>query len=89
MAGKAIVRGNRRVAYVIDKLSKNTLADIILDRIRAEIGDEATDEQIIDVLQRWLSPMARMRGDKILCLSAVLGTFDRINAAYAASREVK
>lgn len=31
MAGKAITRASNRVARVIDHLSKNTLADLLLD----------------------------------------------------------
>lgn len=87
MAGKPITRGSRRVAYAVDHLSKNTLADILLDRIAAEIGEEATDEEVLAHLQGWLDTIQRLRGDKPTNLAALLGRIDRADAAYQKRRE--
>jgi hypothetical protein len=69
MAGKPITRGSRRVAYAIDGLSKNAMADIILDRVAAEIGEGATDAEVIAHLQPWIDTILRLRGDKPLNLT--------------------
>lgn len=73
MAGKPITRGSPRVAYAIGRLSKNTLADIVLDRIGAEIGEDADDEAVLAHLQTWLDTVARLRGDKPVDLIQVKG----------------
>lgn len=45
MAGKPITRGSRRVAFAIYRLSKNTLADILLDKVAADYkGTALMDE---------------------------------------------
>jgi hypothetical protein len=82
MVGKPITRGSRRVADLVDRLSKNTLADIVLDRVGAEIGEDATDEQVLAHLQRWLDTVLRLRGDRPLNLLAVQGGLDRAEARY-------
>lgn len=82
MAGKPITRGSGRVGYAIDQLSKNTLADIILDRIAAEIGEDATDEQVLAHLQPWLDTIQRLRADKPVNLIGLLGRLDRAEAAF-------
>lgn len=80
--GKPIKMTGRRVAYAIDKLTKNTLADIVIDRIKAEIGEDASDEQIVAVLQRWLHPVAIVRGDKEPNLSGLMEQLDRFDTKY-------
>lgn len=87
MAGKPITRGSGRVAYAIDQLSKNTLADILLDRIAAEIGETATDEEVLAHLQPWLDTIQRLRGDKAVNLVGLLGRLDRSDARYREREE--
>ena len=64
MAGKQVVFGSPAVAYAIDQMSKNALADIILDRVIAELGDKADDIAILTLIQQWAGPALRTRGDK-------------------------
>jgi cupin superfamily acireductone dioxygenase involved in methionine salvage len=80
MTVKPITQGSGRVAYAIDRLSKNTLADIVLDRVHAEIGEGASDEQIMAHLQGWLETIARVRGDKAPDLVGLLTRPDRAEA---------
>lgn len=82
MAGKAITRASNRVARVIDHLSKNTLADLLLDRIAAEIGEHATDEQVLAHLQPQLNTIARLRGDKPVSLAGLMQRFDGAEQRY-------
>lgn len=82
MAGKAITRGSRRVARVVDKLSKNTLADLVLDKIAAEIGEDATDEQVLAHLQPQLNTIARIRGDKAVNLASLMALYDRADEEH-------
>lgn len=82
MAGKPITRSICRVAYALDRLSKNTLADIILDRIAAEIGEDASDEQLLAHLQSWLDTVQRLRGDKRVNLTGLLRRHDHYQAIY-------
>ena len=75
MAGKPITRASRAVARVIDSLSKNTIADLLLDRIQGEIGDGAADEDVLTRLQPSLDTVARIRGDKPVNLIGLLKRF--------------
>lgn len=81
MAGKSIKRGSNRVAYVIYHLSKNTLADIVINRIKAEVGEDS-DEIILERLQQWLNPIAILRGDKPPNLVALAKRFDSASHYY-------
>ncbi len=82
MAGKPITRSSGRVAYAIDRLSKNALADIILDRVAAEIGEDASEEQVLARLQGWIDTVLRLRGDKPVSLTGALKRLERTEAAY-------
>ena len=81
MAGKPIARASRAVARVIDSLSKNTLADLLLDRIQGEIGDGADDVDILENLQPTLDTVARL-GDKPVNLMGLLKRFADSDEAY-------
>lgn len=82
MAGKPITRGSRRVAYALDALSKNTLADLLLDMVQAEIGDGADDESIVAAIQPRLETVARLRGDRPVSLTGLLKRYDDTEARY-------
>ncbi len=82
MAGKPVTRGTRHVAYAIDKLSKNALADIVLDRVAAEIGEDANDEAVLTHLQDWVNTISRLRGDRPVNLLAALANLHRIEATH-------
>lgn len=84
MAGKPITRASRAVARVIDSLSKNTIADLLLDRIQGEIGDGAGDEEILANLQPTLDTVARLRGDKPVNLIGLLDRLAKSEQRYLA-----
>lgn len=86
MAGKPITRSSRSVARTIDVLSKNTLADVILDRIMAEVGENAPDELVLSRLQAWLEPIQIARGDKPVNLLARYSTYDAAERRYQAGQ---
>ena len=84
--GKPVTQGSRLVAYAIDKLSKNALADIVIDQARLSVGcEDATDEQILAVLQSWSEPIARVRGDSRVDLAAVGKRLLASDARYRAA----
>ena len=84
MAGKPITRASRAVARVIDSLSKNTIADLLLDRIQGEIGDGAADEEILTNLQPTLDTIAHLRGDKPVNLIGLLKRYATSDQRYLA-----
>ena len=86
MAGKAVTRGSRRVARVLDDLSKNTLADLVLDFVQGDIGDGADDEAILTALQPRVDAIAAMRGDRPIDLLRRLCQFDASERRYLAKR---
>ncbi len=73
---------NRALAWAVDALSKNALADIVVDRIRAEIGEDATDEQIAAMLERWAHPVSVLRGEKTPNVAARLRKIAESDQAY-------
>jgi len=73
-----------RMAHAIEALSKNTLADMLVDEILKEIGEDATDEQIAQALQSRVDIIARMRGDKPVKLQSRIDQWDRYQAKYKA-----
>ena len=84
MAGKPMATASRALAMAVDVLSKNTLADIVVDRIRAEIGEHATDEQVAKTLERWAHPVATLRGEKTPGVTARLRYIASKDADYLA-----
>lgn len=82
MAGKASVFASRRLWYAIDKMSKNALIDMVVDRVRAEIGEDASDEAIAEKVQEWLGPVARERGDRPVSLLGAMQHLDANDEAY-------
>lgn len=77
MAGKVSDYTSKRLHRVLDKLSKNTWIELAVDRAKATIGEDSTDDQIIDVLEEWLSPVCRMRGDRLPGLKEQAMRYDR------------
>ena len=82
MAGKACVLTSRRLFYAMDELSKNTLIDLVVDRVRAELGEEACDDAVASVIQDWLSPICNLRGGRQHNLKDKMSAFDRIQERY-------
>ena len=73
---------SRAMAYAIDALSKNALADIVVDRIRAEMGEDATDQQVAETIERWSHPVAVVRGEKSPGIVTRLNKIANSDAAY-------
>jgi hypothetical protein len=82
MAGKASVFASRRLWFAIDRLSKNALIDLVVDRSRAQIGEDASDEQIADYLQPQINTVQRERGDRPLSLMATMCHLDKDDEDY-------
>lgn len=84
MAGKASVYASRRLFYALDQLSKNTLIDLVIDRIRLDVGEDARDEVIARTIRDWLGPVARLRKDRAPDLVGAMERWDRQAEAYRA-----
>lgn len=82
MAGKASVLASSRLFYAMDKLSKNALIDLIVDRARAEIGEDADDESVAELIEGWIRPVANVRNDRSLSLRSAMADLDAKNADY-------
>jgi hypothetical protein len=82
MAGKACVLTSRRLAYALDHLSKNALIELIVDRARAQIGLESSDEELATEINQWLAPVARERDDRPINLVALIARLDRNDEDY-------
>ncbi len=72
MDKRPTVLASRLLGYAIDHLSKNTLIDLVVDRARAQIGEEASDEALADEIQNWIRPVLAARGDKPISLDAIM-----------------
>ncbi len=72
MAGKAMVFGGPALSLAMNNLTKQALADIVVDRATAELGEGATDSQIAALVQTWADPVLRARGDKPISLADLL-----------------
>ena len=80
MAGKPITKASDRVAWALSQVSKNTLADMVLQVVLKEVGKDASDLQILARVQKWLDPVQRSRGDTPIDLIGVLQRKDRYEA---------
>jgi hypothetical protein len=61
------------------------MADILLDRIALEVGEGASDEEVLAAVQKWLDPVQLLRGGKI-DLVALLARQDHYEAEYLARK---
>jgi hypothetical protein len=82
MAGKPTVLAGRRLSYAMDKLPKNALIDLIVDRARAEVGAAASDEVVATTIMGWLDPVFRERGDHPVSLTRTMAILDASDEAY-------
>lgn len=85
MAGKMIMLSDSKpLRYALDKISKNTALDMLLDLCHAEIGELASDLEIANWFTQVLDPVAHVRGDKPLNVAAELAKFSKASAEYVA-----
>ncbi len=82
MAGKTCVFTSRRLYFALDTLSKNALIDLVVDRVRAELGESTSDEVIAEHIQDWLGPVIRERGDKPVSLAGRMAYLDKSDEDY-------
>ena len=88
MAGKASVFASGGLFYAMDKISKNTLIDMVLDAAHRELGEEIADERIARHVQQSLDTVARMRGDKPANLLSVLTRWENQKQVYLERQSV-
>lgn len=79
MAAKPVVMGSRRLAYAVDALSKNAMADMLIDRACAELpnGEDSSEAEIVAKVQGWADTILRTRRDKPVNLSGKLKQWDK------------
>ena len=82
MAGKGLALATRRIGYALDALSKNALIDLVVDRARAEIGEDTTDEDLANRIQDWIDPVTRARGDRPITLRVLISRLDKNDEDY-------
>lgn len=70
MAGKNPVLASHHLYLALDVLSKNQLIDFVVDMARAELGESATDAQVIAWIQPKIATIWNHRGDKYQSLQA-------------------
>ncbi len=64
MAGKPLATVGRAAAYALDQISKNTALDMLVDMVRGELGEDASDEAVLMRLQTMHEAACRMRQQK-------------------------
>jgi hypothetical protein len=64
MAGKPLVTVGRAAAYALDQISKNTALDMLVDMVRGELGEDASDEAVLQRLQTTYEAACRLRQQK-------------------------
>ena len=80
---KPMIRCSRAVAYAVESLSKTLIADVLINRVYAELGyDGITDDAILAKLQTWFKPVAILRGDKMPSLKRRKMYFDKTEKKY-------
>jgi hypothetical protein len=79
VAGKAAILATRRLHYALDKLSKNALIDLVVDRARADIGEDADDEALAETIQRWINPVLTIRQDHLVGLTGAMCALDALD----------
>jgi len=73
---------SRGLSHAIDKLSKNALADVLIDVIRGTVGADATESVVIENLQPFVDTVLRMRKDKPVPLAGGVAEWERHAADY-------
>ncbi len=64
MAGKATAIASEWLNEVFDVLSKNCLIDLAVDMARGELGEDATDEAVVEFIATRISPVLAARKDR-------------------------
>jgi hypothetical protein len=91
MAGKPLTQTNSKaVAFAIDQLTKNQMADILIDLAKRQIGvEDPQDRFLLDQIQEWFNPIAIARGDASVNLRSKHDHFFQASAGYGASYSIR
>jgi len=84
MAGKSCVLASRHLSYALEKLSKNTLIDLVVDMTRGTVGENASDVVIARSLQPFIDAVLRMRSDRPMSLEAAVQALITSDERYRA-----
>jgi len=76
MARKRSVVASERLRHALDHLSKNALIDLEVDRARAEIGEDTTDQDVPNHLQSSVETVCRLRRDARVEFRVRIARFD-------------
>lgn len=82
MAGEGTRMAGRRLAYALGRLGKDALIDLVIDRARVEIGDDASDEALADAIQGWIDPVLWARRDRPMSIRGTMEAQDRMHEEY-------
>jgi hypothetical protein len=63
-------RANAHISHALGCLSKAALIDVIADRVYAEYGEGVDDVAFAEVVQIWIDPLLKCRGDRRVDLAA-------------------
>lgn len=64
MQGNAPALLSRELSHAIECCSKSLLMDLVVDMVRRTLGEEATDEQVVELLVEYLGPVCRVRNQR-------------------------
>jgi hypothetical protein len=82
MAGNAPAFIGRPAYLAIDKLSKNTLIDLVSDLCRREIGETASDAEVVAWIEKEVEPVHLARHQRFVGLVAAMNKYEKSDEAY-------
>jgi hypothetical protein len=82
MAGKQPVFCSKPLNCAMQNLSKNQLIDYVVDSARMFVGEDATDDQVLDYIQGRMETVWHHRGDRAVSLAEKHAAYVRASEAY-------
>ncbi len=86
MQGKKPAIASLALARVLDKYGKTALIDLVADRARAELGENASDRDVMGLVMRWMVPVSAVRGDRAVDLLALDSRYTENDERYRRER---
>jgi hypothetical protein len=88
IGAKSPVLASSDVAFILDRLSKAALIDLVVDLFNRMHGEDVMgdDEKLLEAFTDAFGPVARVRGDKVPDLFRLLNGKWRQEDAYAKSK---
>ena len=71
-----------RLAYALDQMSKNALADLVVDLVRGSVGEHADEQDVAASLQPFVDAVLRVRNDKAVSLDAAMRKHDHFQEVF-------